>query len=225
MTHRNESATPTPDESGLSAIEAYERRESPAAEGPRRMRTLELGKIFLQIGATAFGGLGPSLAIIERELVEKRRVLTAEDVAEAWAATWLLPGSTLIQVVSFLGYRLGGWGGSALATVACILPPVTSMFLLAIFYDTVSALPAFGPTTQGLAAAVVGLLLAATIRIGRATLGDRVSLGIAVVAFGSAAGLGVPAAVVVVVAGLIGIGLLSVSKTEQARGSGKGSGR
>jgi len=186
------------------------------------MPAIELGRIFLEIGATAFGGLGPSLAIIERALVEKRRVLTAEDIAEALAATRLLPGSTLTQVVSFLGYRLGGWTGSATATMACVLPPVTAMLLLAVFYDSVSTLSVFGPISQGLAAAVVGILLAATYRIGRTTLGDPLTLGIALSAFGAAAGLGVPAVVVVVAAGLIGVILLSAPRTDQGPRTGKG---
>jgi chromate transport protein ChrA len=42
-----------------------------------------LARVFLKIGATSFGGLGPSLAIIERELVDRRPILTADDVAEA----------------------------------------------------------------------------------------------------------------------------------------------
>ncbi len=42
-----------------------------------------LGWLFLRIGATAFGGLGAGLALIERDLVEKRRLLTREDVTEA----------------------------------------------------------------------------------------------------------------------------------------------
>jgi chromate transporter len=201
---------------------ANEGGELTASEGPGRIPAIELGRIFLEIGATAFGGLGPCLAIIERELVEKRRVLTAQDIAEASAATRLLPGSTLIQVVSFLGYRLGGWTGSALATAACVLPPVMAMLLLAIFYDHVSTLSAFGPASQGLAAAVVGILLAATYRIGRATLGDPLTLLIALSAFGAAAGLGLPAVAVVVAAGLIGVILLSAPRMDQGSGSGRG---
>jgi chromate transporter len=181
-----------------------------------------LGRIFLQIGATAFGGLGPSLALIERELVVKRRVLTAEDVAAASAATRLLPGSSLIQVVSILGYRLGGWIGSALATASFVLPPAAAMLLLATFYDDLAVLAVLGPAAQGLTAAVVGLLLATTYRFGRATIGGPLTLGIALVAFGSAAGLRVPAAAVVAAAGLIGILLLSAPGADRKWESAKG---
>jgi chromate transport protein ChrA len=50
--------------------------------------------------------------------VDRRPILTEADVAEAVAAARLLPGSSLIQVVSFLGYRIRGWTGAVVATVA-----------------------------------------------------------------------------------------------------------
>jgi chromate transporter len=143
---------------------------------PRRIPIFQLGRIFLQIGATAFGGLGASLAIIERELVEKRHVVTAEDIAVASAATTLLPGSTLIQVVCFLGYQLGGWTGSSLAAEACVFPSAVAMLLLAVFYDAISALSLFRPATQGLTATVVGLLLASAARAARRTDRPHVSV-------------------------------------------------
>jgi chromate transporter len=201
---------------------AHARAGSATAEDRRLVPALALGRIFLEIGAMSFGGLGPSLAIIERELIAKRGALTAADVAEATAATRLLPGSSLIQVIAFLGYRLGGWSGSAVATVACILPSAAAMLLLAVCYDTVSPLSAFGRAAQGLSAVVVGLLLASMYRFGRATLGDPITLGIALSAFGSAAGLGIPAAAVVVAAGLIGVALLSAPRAGQGRRAVKG---
>ena len=87
--------------------------------GPlEHLRLLQVGWVFLRIGSVAFGGLGAALALIQREFVERRRVLTAADVTEALTYTKLLPGSTVVQVVSYLGFRLHGWTGSALATVA-----------------------------------------------------------------------------------------------------------
>ena len=89
---------------------------------PHRVSALRLGWIFLRIGAAAFGGLGASLALVERELVTKRQWLTAADVTEALTYTKLLPGSTGPQVVAYLGYTLGGWSGSAVATAAFLFP-------------------------------------------------------------------------------------------------------
>ncbi len=190
----------------------------PATEqGPRLtpISTFVLAGVFLKIGATSFGGLGPSLAVVERELVEKRPILTAADVAEAVAATRLLPGSSLVQVTSFLGYRIRGWRGAAVATVACILPPAMAMLGLAAFSESLPSHPAIGSAAQGLTAAVIGLLLATMCRFGRATIDGPTAMGVGLGTFGLASILQVPAAVVVVAAGLIGIPMLSAPEAKR----------
>ena len=75
-----------------------------------------------------------------------------------------------IQVTSFLGYRIRGWMGAAVATSACIIAPAGAMLALAALSQSVPSHPAFGPATRGLTAAVVGLLLASMCRFGRAAI-------------------------------------------------------
>ena len=182
---------------------------------PHRVPAFILGWIFLRIGATAFGGLGTTLALIERELVTKRRMLTPADVTEALTYTKLLPGSTGPQAISYLGYKLGGWPGSALATAAFLLPSALLMVLLAAAYVAATALPAIGPTVNGLTAAVVGILLATTYRLGKPNIKEPLTWGIALVAFAVGAFLGISAALVVVAAGLLGVILLAPPEAAQ----------
>jgi chromate transporter len=176
---------------------------------------LTLGWIFLRIGATAYGGLGTTLVLIERELVMKRGMLTPADVTEALTYTKLLPGSTGPQAISYLGYKLGGWPGSALSTAAFLFPSVLLMVLLAAAYVATTALPAIGPTVNGLTAGVVGILLATTYRLGQSNIKEPLTWGIALVAFGVGAFLSLSAAVIVVAAGLLGMILLSPPGTAQ----------
>jgi len=179
---------------------------SPPVDDPAPPLALaSLGWIFLRLGATAFGGLGAALALIERDVVEQRRALTRADVTEALTYTKLLPGSTVVQVVAYLGYRLGGWGGSALATAAFVLPSMALMLVLAAGYSLVAALPALGPAIDGLSAAVVGLLLATLYRLGKTNIKDWRGIALAVIAFGVGAFLGVNAAFIVIAAGLLGL--------------------
>src|ERR671924_274237 len=97
---------------------------------PPGLSLLMLGASFLRLGAVAFGGLETYLALIERELVTKRQWLTAADMTEALIYTKLLPGSHGPQVVAYLGYQLGGWPGSAVATAAFLCPAALMMLLL-----------------------------------------------------------------------------------------------
>ncbi|MGH8065681.1 MAG: chromate transporter [Candidatus Entotheonellia bacterium] len=200
------------------------RHEDPSAPHKplQKPPILTLGWLFLRIGATAFGGLGAALALVERELVTRRRLITEANVTEALTYTKLLPGSTGIQVVSYLGYKLGGWPGSAMATAAFILPSALIMLLLAAAYVAVTVLPAIGPAVNGLTAAVVGVLLATTYRLGKSNITAPSMLGIAVVAFLAGAFLRVSAALIVVAAGLLGILLLSASAAKpRAKGGSR----
>jgi len=183
---------------------------------PAGLSLLTLGQIFLRIGATAFGGLGAALALVERELVNKRQWLTAADVTEALTYTKLLPGSTVVQVVSYLGFKLGGWSGSAVATAAFVFPSALLMLVLAAAYVSVTTVPAMRPAINGLTAAVVGILLATTYRLGKANIADRITLGLALASIVAGTVLGISAALIVMAAGLLGICLYALPLRQQA---------
>jgi len=172
--------------------------------------------IFLKIGIAAFGDTGPVLALLERDFIEKRAILTHTDITEALTYTKLLPGSTVVQIVAYLGYTLGGWGTSALITVAFVLPAALAMLLLAAGYVAVTGLLHVQPAITGLTAAVVGMMIATMYRLGKKNITGGVGIAIAVVAFAAGAFLTINAALIVVAAGLLGISLFS-----QAKGGGK----
>lgn len=166
---------------------------------------VRLGWIFLKIGATAFGGLGASLAIMHRELVDRRHVLTPEEMTEALAFTKPLPGSTAVQVVAYLGYRLGGWPGSAVATAAFLMAPMLAMLFVASIYGIVREFPGFPTFVKGLVAAVAGLMAATTWKLGRASAQSALPLLIAIFAFIAAFAFQINAALIVAVGGMLGL--------------------
>ena len=172
---------------------------------PPTLSTLRLGWLFFKIGMTAFGGLAATLALIDRELVDRRRVLTSEQITEALTFTKPLPGSTVVQVVSYLGYRLGGWHGSALSTAAFLTIPMFCMIGAAGLYSAVHTLPGFSSVMKGLVAAVVGLMLSTTFRLGSANVTGLVPLAIALAAFTAAVRFQINAALIVMAAGLFGL--------------------
>jgi len=161
--------------------------------------------VFLRIGAAAFGGLGATLILLERELAVRRNVLTKADITEALTYTKLLPGSTVVQVVAYLGWRLGGVVPSALATVSFLLPSMLLMLVLAYGYAHLAGIPWAVPVRRGILAGVVALLLLTMQRLAKPVLTTPTTMGIAVAAFGAVAGLHVNAVWAVVVAGLFGI--------------------
>jgi len=158
---------------------------------------------FLRVGATAFGGLGAAVALLRRELVDQRQWLAPSDLADALAYTKPLPGSTVVQVVTFVAWRLRGVVGACCATVAFLVPSAALMIAAAA---ASAALPHTAWVTGALAGiqvAVAGLLGAAFWRLAQSEA-KSVPLAIVLVV---AAGLGfvTNAAVLVVAAGLTGV--------------------
>ena len=171
------------------------------------MSLTQLGWEFIKIGVGAFGGLGVTLSLIERYLVKDRGALTAQDVTESLTYTKFLLGSTGVQVVGYLGYRLAGWAGAALATIAFLLPAFMLMLVLAILYEEITVLLAdtATPALRGLTAAVAGILVATIYRLAKPTITTVMGVAVAVTACAVGIALGISPAWVVIGAGVIGI--------------------
>ena len=163
---------------------------------------LTLGWDLLKLGALAFGGLGVTLALLRRRLVAERGWLQESDISEGLAFTRALPGSTGIQIVAYLGWRLHGWSGAIVAAVAFIAPATVLMILAAAFSLALPDHAAINGALTGLQVAVVGLLAASMWRLARSEAKDRLSIGILL----SCCVLGflVNALVVIAAAGLVG---------------------
>jgi chromate transporter len=163
-----------------------------------------IGLTFLHVGALAFGGLGATLALIER-LAVHRGLLSREQLTEALTYTKLLPGSTVVQIVAYLGWRLRGWTGSALATAALVLPSAAFMIALAAGYDRIAALPATVSIRQGVLAVVVALLVITMERLGRPLMTSLLPIVLGLAALLVILLFNISAVWVVVAAGIIGM--------------------
>jgi chromate transporter len=181
-------------------------------ESVRGIPRMTLTWIFLKIGVLGFGETGGLVALIEREFIDQRGALTHEDVTEALTYTKLLPGSTVVQIVAYLGYLMGGWATSALVTAAFVFPAALAMAILAAGYVAVTTLPNLQPAITGLTAAVLGMLLASAYRLGMKNITSLAALGIADAAFVIGGFLSVSAALIIALAGVIGIPLFSRAK-------------
>jgi chromate transporter len=164
-----------------------------------------VGWTFLRIGAVAFGGLGATLALLDNELVQRQKVTTKDELTEALTYTKLLPGSTVVQVVAYLGWRLAGWRGSATATVAFLLPSFLLMLTLAYSYAHLAGGPAAAPVRRGVLAGVVALLILTMNRLAKPVLTARIPIALALASFVVVVVWQVTAVWVVVLAGLIGV--------------------
>ena len=186
----------------------------------RISRTATLGGLFLsflKIGLVGFGGGVAVLAEIRALTVRKRFWLTDSEFAEAVALAQSLPGTSAGNSVTYIGLRLRGWRGAAVAMAGFILPSMLIMIGLAIVYKHIKAFPDTQRFFHGLNGAVVALILVTAWRMGKNILTQRWQWWLAVLSFLTVALFDATVLEVVLVAGLIGIYIDSFAETQLRR--------
>jgi chromate transporter len=180
--------------------------------GQKRLKrlsaTASLGGIFLSflyIGLTGFGGGLAVIAQIRLLAVRQRRWFTEHEFAEAFALAQSLPGTNAGNTVAYIGWRLRGIGGAAVALIGFILPSMLMMVGLAIGYRHLRQLPNMDRLFHGLNGAVVALIVVTAWRMGRNTLTKPWQWYVAVFSFVAVAAFSATIIEVVLAAGLIGI--------------------
>jgi len=136
----------------------------------------------LKLGATAYGGPGMISHIKEMAVKEKGWVKEAEFM-RAVALCQLIPGATMIQIVTYVGYRVRGVRGALTATIAFVLPAFFALLILSAIYFRFHSLWFIESLFKGLGAIVVAIILNACITFGRPILRDWKVILIALLSF------------------------------------------
>ncbi len=105
------------------------------------------------------------MAVVQRELVEKRRWLTKEEFVEDWAVAQILPGPNVVNLALMLGERYFGLRGALVAVAGMLSFPLASVLLLAALFSGVADLPVAQGAMRGLGAVVAGLIAATGLRL------------------------------------------------------------
>ena len=121
---------------------------------------------FLRIGAGAFGGGMAALPVFEAELATRRRWLTPNDVAEAYAISQSVPGVIIVNFAVLSGLRLGGKRGALVAAIAVALPSYFIILALAALFAGRWENRWIAAALSGLRPAVVAVVAGAAIRLG-----------------------------------------------------------
>ena len=137
---------------------------------------------FLKIGSTAFGGFMALVSVIENIIVERRKLLTHEDMLDGISLASILPGPVAANVVSYVGYRLRGGWGALVTTTAVLFPSFLLVVGLTIFYLQVGEVPAVNKVFAGFIPAVVAIIISAATRMSKKAIKGWREVGIAVAA-------------------------------------------
>lgn len=128
--------------------------------------------MWLKIGCLGFGGPAGQIALLHREVVERRGWVDEDRFAHALSFCMLLPGPEAQQLATWLGWRLHGVRGGLAAGLLFVLPGLVAMLGLSALYVVHGQARWAAPVLLGLKAAVVALVLQALLRMaGRAARG------------------------------------------------------
>lgn len=140
------------------------------------MNVVVLYLVLLKATCTSFAGLA-SLPVVHDELVDKRHVLTDNQVTEAVVITRSTPGPVGLYIVS-VGYFAAGVPGAVAGWLAMVTPALLIIPMLGVARRKAEH-PRFRSTLQAVVLASAGLLLAAAIPLGRDAITDLLTAGIA----------------------------------------------
>ncbi len=176
--------------------------------------------LFVSFTLLALQGFGGVLAVVQRELVEKKRWMTREQFVEDWAVAQIMPGPNVVNLSLMIGGRYFGLAGALAGLAGMLTAPLCVVLILAVAFGGVSdlawaqgALRGMGAVSAGLIAAV-GLKLISALRFN--PMGMPVCLALAAASF---VGVGVmrwPLAFVLLGTGILACGWAYVQLARQA---------
>jgi chromate transporter len=172
-----------------------------------RAKPSELALLFLRLGFTAFGGPAAHIAIMEHEVVRRRRWITSERFLDLVGAANLIPGPSSTELAIFIGFEQGGWIGLVVAGVCFIVPAALMVAVLAWAYVRFGAIPQLAGVLYGIKPVVIAVVVQALWGLAPKAIKKSFWLGALGVAACVASALHVDVIVV-----LIGAGIASVAR-------------
>jgi chromate transporter len=133
-----------------------------AEQRPQPKSAMDLFVSFTLLALQGFGGV---LAVVQHELVEKKRWMTREEFIEEWAVAQIMPGPNVINIALMIGGRYFGLPGAMAALAGMLAVPLVVVLLLALFYAQFSHHPGVAGALRGMAAVAAGLIAATGIKL------------------------------------------------------------
>lgn len=124
-----------------------------------------LADLFWSFTLLAMQGFGGVVAIVQRELVDKKQWMTRAEFVEEWAVAQVMPGPNVVNLAMIIGNRFFGLAGaiSALAGMLCF--PLLLLLLVAVLYAQIAAHPGVAGALRGMSAVAAGMIIASGLRL------------------------------------------------------------
>ena len=204
-----------------------EARTASSSEKPSAVTFYEAFRFWLQLGFISFGGPAGQIAIMHRELVEKRRWMSEKRFLHALNFCMVLPGPEAQQLAIYLGWLMHRSRGGVVAGVLFVLPSLVLLIALSWLYMAFGQQPVVTGIFYGIKPAVAAIVLHALHRIASKSLGSPLAMpvpwAIAGTSFFAVWALALPFPLVVIGAMVLGAVLARVAPASLMRGGGRAS--
>ena len=161
-------------------------------------------QFWLKLGFISFGGPAGQIAIMHRELVERKRWISEKRFLHALNFCMVLPGPEAQQLATYIGWLMHGTWGGIVAGGLFVLPSLFILIGLSWIYLSFGSVPVVSGLLYGIKPAVTAIVLFAAWRIGGRTLKSPALIAIALLAFAAIFLLNVPFPAIVLAAAVVG---------------------
>lgn len=193
-----------PAKKSVTATESLNLNENGTRSAKRAISFAEAFRFWLKLGFISFGGPAGQIAIMHRELVERRRWLSEERFLHALNYCMLLPGPEAQQLAIYIGWLMHRTWGGIVAGAFFVIPSIFVLLALSYVYAAYGNVPIVLGVLSGFKPVVVAIVVEAVIKIGGKALKRRIHFLIAAAAFVAIYFLQVPFPLIVLAAGSIG---------------------
>ncbi|HZI59482.1 MAG TPA: chromate efflux transporter [Pyrinomonadaceae bacterium] len=185
--------------------EIVQTRASDSETARRTVAFVEAFRFWVKLGFISFGGPAGQIAIMHRELVDRRRWISEERFLHALNYCMLLPGPEAQQLAIYIGWLLHRTWGGIVAGAFFVIPSIFILLALSYIYAAYGNLPAVAGVLAGFKPVVVAIVVEAVLNIGGRALKRRAHFLIAAAAFVAIYFWRVPFPLIVVAAALVGL--------------------
>ena len=173
---------------------------------------LDLFLTFAKVGVCTFGGGYAMLPILQREVVEKKRWATDEELTDYYAVGQCTPGIIAVNTATFIGFKYKGVLGGIVATLGVVFPSVVIITIIAAFLSHFDQYPVVQHALVGINACVVALIASSVLKLGKSSLKNGVSVVIFLAALVLEFWAGVSPVILIVSAGVVGYVIFGLLK-------------
>ena len=128
-------------------------------------RPTSLTDLFVSFTLLALQGFGGVLAVVQREMVERKRWLTQEEFLEEWAVAQIMPGPNVVNLSLMIGGRYFGLPGALCALAGMLVIPLVIVLLLALLHSHFADNPGLAGALRGMAAVSAGMIAASGLKL------------------------------------------------------------